>query len=167
MKHLLLLAIAIFSFQCSEDLDPITLNASQFVEVVKNNEYDADVLPPFKADDITILLTGAQNNQQVSTFVVNPISSYRQASFTLTESMLWTIEAIRLDSDPDDNLLPLPSLAPKLRKRDAQDNLVFATEEDYVLAYEAYNDWWNDQATPSFEEKKKVNPLENLNLFWF
>lgn len=167
MKKLLLVLFAFVCFQCREELNPTELSTDQFVEVVKNGEYDADRLPPFGSRDISILLIAAQENRSISTFVIHPLSSYAPVAYTLTESLLWTVEAIRLDENTDDHQLPLPSLAPKLRKRDAQDNLVFATEADYSLAYQAYVNWWEDSTPDSWEDKQKINPLEGLNLFWY
>jgi len=166
MKKLLPLSAALF-LQCSEELSFKNLSAEQFVEAVKNGQYDADVLPPLQSGDITVLLSHAGQNQDVSSFVVSPISSYLPVPFSLTESLLWTVEAIRLDNDLTDKLLPLPSLAPKLRKRDAQGQLTFANEADYVLAFQAYNAWWEDTTISTFEEKQKIYPLENLGLFWY
>ncbi len=167
MKKLLLLLSAFVCFQCTEELNPAELSADQFVDVVKNGEYQEMALPPFASADIPVLLAQAQPNRAIAAFAVNPISSYAPVDYTLTESLLWTIEAIRLDENPDDRQLPFPSLAPKLRKKDAQDNLVFATEADYSLAYQAYIQWWEDSTSVTWEDKQKINPLESLKLFWF
>jgi hypothetical protein len=167
MKKLLLVFSAFVSFQCTEELKPAELSADQFVDVVKNGEYQEIELPPFGPGDISVLLSQAQPNRAIAAFAVNPISSYAPVSYTLTESLLWTVEAIRLDNNPADRQLPFPSLAPKLRKKDAQDKLIFATEADYSLAYQAYVDWWEDNTIASWEDKQIINPLESLNLFWY
>jgi hypothetical protein len=166
MKKLLLALSALVCFACSDELVPEELSADQFVDVVKNGEYREMVLPPFSAEDVSTLLEKAQPNQSIAAFAVNPISSYAPVNFTLTESLLWTVEAIRLDKNPDDDQLPFASLAPKLRRKNDQNELVFADEAELSLAYQAYQSWWNDTAT-TFDEKQQIYPLESLNLYWY
>ena len=162
-----------FFFSCAESKDfndkieaeneEVTKTKAEFfIEQLINDNYLADTLPKFKSDAIPILLEYANDFRRIENFPLNPIASHI-IQRTIGESILWTIEYIRLYEGKYLENIGYPSLIPKLNVIGGP---VIPDSTSLTGAYILYYNWWYDHDNLEFEEFRHTKPLEGSRYRW-
>jgi len=171
MKKIVLLGFTLmFLFSCNKKDDEIDINnidVEKYIELLKAGEYEFLKLPPFTAQDIPALLQYRNENQVITNFPRNMISSLMMPECKLGMYVLWTIEAIRTDLIITEHLLGgFPSQNPVLGLRYSEELQLVTSEESHAIAAKAYFDWWNENKHKDFEEFKNIDPLAETDYRW-
>lgn len=133
-----------------------------FIEMLKANKSDRFEPNDFISDDISELLNYINEQERISNFPRNPLSSFYVEEVPLGLYVLWTIESIRLDEIDDPEFFLFASLNPRI----ARSNTAAEIDQNAILpnVAAAYDEWWNSKL--SLEEKLEINPLAELDLIW-
>lgn len=173
MKKLILFTLITLTgiVACQEEkFDQHDPSVEQFIALLVEGEYDRnEPLPQFRPEQVPALLRYADDNQAITSFPVNPLSSSYASEFRLGECLLWTIESIRVSYGQTTSLISparYPSLNPVLINEASQRPDRRTTEAELHLGYQAYYDWWYDDLRQSFEQKRNINPLATTTLTW-
>ena len=140
-------------------------SVEKFIELVKNDKYDFESLPSLAPNDIPTILNSANDFTEIKIFPVSPLSSYYPEHLTIGECLLWTIESIRVFYDVDNSVNNCPSLVPKIRVMN-NDNQPFLDENNFIQVYNLYKNWWYVNADKDFGITRNINPLESTNYKW-
>lgn len=144
------------------------------IRLLRTNSYrsmNRGCLPELKWEDIPELLEIGNDEIKISSFSVNPLSSYWQKECLLGIYSLWLIESIRV-SEGKPVLSPVerfPSLNPIIRKKSNPGDPASEINDDVnemKTAYKAYMNWWNKIKNMNPEDVSKINPLENTDISW-
>lgn len=140
-------------------------SVDKYIEQLVSGQYEGRELPAFTKADIPALLKYRNKTTLVAKFPHNPISSLIGPDCRLGIIVLWTIESIRAVEINSDKLIGrFPSQNPILALRESTElNLVF-NDESHEEAAQAYYDWWHSDHL--FEDKMKIDPLENTRYRW-
>jgi hypothetical protein len=161
----LILTLIFFSIGC-EKTTLENMDVKTYVKLLKSGEFDFNNsnglpdLPPFKSTDIPELLKYADDNQIITKYPHNPISSLIGEDPRLGVLVLWTVESIRLSPNGPSGRFPslIPGFWNKKLQEPADVNIV------HSLASQAYKTWWI--SNPDFEHLKLINPIENTDYGW-
>lgn len=168
-KTLILLGFLVPLFSCNKkDTEKINnLDVETYIELLKSNQYDSINLPPFTSLDIPALLQYRNENQTITIFPHNPISSLHGPDCKLGMYVLWTIESIRAVSINSKYLIMrFPSQNPILALREADGFKLVSDNVSHTIAAKAYYDWWNNNKDKDFEDFKHIDPLETTDYKW-
>ena len=168
-KILILLGFLVALFSCNKnDTEEIkNLDVETYIELLKSNQYDSINLPPFTPMDIPALLQYRNENQMITNFPRNSISSLYDPDCKLGMYVLWTIESIRAVSINSKYLIMrFPSQNPILALRDADGLKLVSDNVSHTIAAKAYYDWWNNNKKINFEDFKNIDPLEATDYKW-
>lgn len=172
MKALKFLSILIFLFSLisceKKDNDEIKdLDVETYIELLKSNQYDSLYLPTFTYRDIPALLQYRNENQIITNFPRNPISSFYEPECKLGMYVLWTIESIRAVSIESEYLIMrFPSQNPILALRNAVELNLVSDNLSHTIAAQAYYVWWENNKDRKFDDFKSLDPLENTDYKW-
>jgi len=162
MKYLFLcIAVCFLFICCSKQTDELS-KVAIFIEALKENRTEGIEAPDFNTDHISELLDYRNERLNISNFTRNPLSSFYMEEVNVGMYVLWTIESIRLKAIDDPNFYLFASLNPRVRTLNS--NVEVDQEVVFPDVAKAYFEWWNSSL--SFEEKLKINPLEELDLVW-
>jgi hypothetical protein len=94
MKYTLILLGLISVAGCDKETpDPSgPLTVENYVELLRNSQYESLELPAFTAEDIPALLEYRNEKELITDYPVNFISSYGMPECRLGIYILWTIE---------------------------------------------------------------------------
>lgn len=139
---------------------------NQYINQLKSNRYSSSFLPAFGPRHIPALLKHRNESQAITTFPVNPFSSFAGHGYKLGIVVLWTIESIRLAGSkgvkhPFDRF---PSQNPVLAKRNADQLEMVFDDNSFRTASKAYKDWWNSSS--DFSLLKNIDPLKDTDYRW-
>jgi len=124
-------------------------------------------LPPFTAKDIPALLQYRNENQMITNFPHNMVSSFMVPECKLGMYVLWTIEAIRTDLIITEYLIGgFPSQNPVLALSNSEGLELVNSDESHAVAAKAYFDWWNENKHKDFDEFKNIDPLAETDYRW-
>ena len=139
----------------------------KYIELLKLNQYDSVNLPAFTYMDIPALLKYRNENQIITNFPHNPISSLWGPECKLGMYVLWTIESIRAVSINYEYLIMrFPSQNPILALRASSELSLVYSDESHQTAAKAYFDWWENNKGKSFDEFKYIDPLQTTAYRW-
>jgi hypothetical protein len=159
-----------FLFSCNkkDDVDDINnINVEEFIELLKKGEYKFLKLPPFTAEEIPLLLQYRNENQMITNFPHNMVSSFMVPECKLGMYVLWTIESIRTDAIKTEHVLgSYPSQNPVLALRNSEELQLVDDDESHAIAAKAYFDWWNENKHKDFDEFKNIDPLAETDYRW-
>ncbi|MDX9854138.1 MAG: DUF4943 family protein, partial [Tenuifilaceae bacterium] len=159
MKKVMLMsfvAALFFMVSCNEEgANKKGITVKEYVELLKQNRYDSLDLPNFTYSDIPELLKYRDEQQVITTFPRNPISSSILIECKLGVYVLWTIESIRARSINSEALvMRFPSQNAVLWYRNSYE----VVPESDILAHNvvssAYYNWWYSNSAASFDEFK-------------
>jgi len=169
LKYLFLLIFLISLISCDKN-DKIETNnpdVDTYVELLKSNQYDSLYLPAFTYKDIPSLLQYRNENQIITNFPHNPISSLYGPDCKLGIYVLWTIESIRAVSIESEYLIMgFPSQNPILALRDSDELNLVSDDLSHTIAADAYFDWWENNKNKDFDDFKNIDPLEETEYRW-
>ena len=169
IKYLFLLIFLFSLISCEKkDNDEIkNLDVETYIELLKCNQYDSLYLPAFTYRDIPALLQYRNENQIITNFPRNPISSFYGPECKLGMYVLWTIESIRAVSIESEYLIMrFPSQNPILALRNAVELNLVSDNLSHTTAAQAYYVWWENNKDREFDDFKSVDPLENTDYKW-
>lgn len=169
LKIFVFISLLFSLLDCYKDeVDDIkNINVEEFIELLKKGEYKFLKLPPFTAEDIPVLLQYRNENQVITNFPRNMISSLMMPECKLGMYVLWTIEAIRTDLIKTEHVLgSFPSQNPVLGLRYSEELQLVTSEKSHAIAAKAYFDWWNENKHKDFEEFKNIDPLAETDYRW-
>ncbi len=169
LKHLIYLIFLISLISCdkNDDKEITNLDVETYIELLKSNQYDSLNLPSFTYNDIPALLQYRNENQIISNFPHNPISSLWGPECKLGMYVLWTIESIRAVSINSEYLIMrFPSQNPILALRNSVELELISDDASHTIAANAYYDWWENNKNKDFDDFKNVDPLENTDYRW-
>lgn len=148
----------------SKDLKKVTVN--QYVELLKKGTYNAKDLPEFTYKDIPELLKYRNENQEITNFPINRISSLAMPECSLGMYVLWTIESIRAVAVDSEYLVGrFPSQTPLVTKK-GEPFTIGNTQEVQAIISESYYDWWQNNQVKQFDDFKHIDPLANTIYKW-
>jgi hypothetical protein len=151
-----------------EDTPEITnLSVEKYIQLLKANQYDSSNLPAFTYRDIPALLKYRNENQIITNFPTNGISSLYMPDCKLGMYVLWTIESIRAVAINSEYLIMrFPSQNPILAYRTSEELKLVYSDESHQIAAQAYFEWWENNKQKNFNEFKNIDPLESTEYRW-
>ena len=166
---ILILCVSLFSIVgCDKDESEElkNLDVEKYVEQLKNGEYESFDLPEFTYKDIPALLEYRNENQIITDFPHNGISSLWMPECSLGMYILWTIESIRAVAIDSEFLIGrFPSQNPIVQQREEPFDLESGNEIQEMIS-KAYYDWWEDNKHKNFDNFKNIDPLSDLDYRW-
>ena len=139
----------------------------QYVNALKNNQYDDRDLPAFTYKHIDKLLEYRNEKDIITKFPYNPISSLWLNESELGIYILWTIESIRAVAINREFLNGrFPSQNPILNLRDSEFVPIPYNSEAYQILSNAYYTWWTSNKDKTLIEIMEIDPLENTIYKW-
>lgn len=153
-------------FGCQDESDPPKMSVERYVDLLKAGKYNYAELPEFTSKDISKLITYRNENQMITDFPTNGISSSWTPECSLGMYILWTVESIRARSIESKFLIgTFPSQNPVVEKREnfegiEQDNVVRATIAD------SYFQWWETNKHKDFDQFDQLDPLADTAYRW-
>ena len=166
---ILILCVSLFSIVgCDKDESEElkNLDVEKYVEQLKNGEYESFDLPEFTYKDIPALLEYRNENQIITDFPHNGISSLWMPECSLGMYILWTIESIRAVAIDSEFLIGrFPSQNPIVQQREEPFDLESGNEIQEMIS-KAYYDWWEDNKHKNFDNFKNIAPLSDLDYRW-
>jgi len=143
------------------------MDVKTYVKLLKSGDFDFNNskglpdLPPFQSTDIPELLKYANEEQIITKYPHNPISSYIGPDPRLGVLILWTIESIKINDDRPYGRFPTmhPTIRTKFSELAADVNVA------HPIVYQSYLTWWNSNS--NFEEIRDIDPLENTDYAWW
>ena len=169
LKYTILLVLLVGLTSCEKTHIDETENPNvkTFIKLLKSSQYDSLTLPEFTYKDIAGLLKYRNEDQLITNFPCNPVSSYWQSECQLGVYVLWTIESIRAVSINSQYLIMgFPSQNPILARRDANELSLVFDDESHAIAAEAYYDWWESHKNKDFDDFKNIDPLAKTDYRW-
>lgn len=159
----LIIGISLCFFFVSFNKNSIELSkVDTFINILKEDRNERLEASNLNIEDISDLLEYRNDQQVISNFPRNPLSSFALEEVTIGIYTLWNIESIRIrEIDSLDHYL-FASLNPRII-RTSTGELVNQNEILSEVAT-AYVTWWTSSL--SLEEKLQTNPLEGLDLSW-
>jgi hypothetical protein len=150
----------------------------QFVQSLLDSTYSTYYIPYFNPEAITPLLDYADDFSPIYYFPASLLSSFYFEPKKLGESMLWTIESIRVKHplNEENRFNQFVSSQPLLLEKKFLEDLTKPEFDplDYRLdnqqlyeVYNAYKEWWENYNHENFQQIRKINPLNDLNYLWF
>lgn len=139
----------------------------ELINLLKSNSY-TETIPQLHWDDIPSLLSAGNDSTVISQFPRNPVSSYFLNDCYVGVITLWFIESIRI-SEKDNLISPFekyPSLNPILKYKNPPEIIPENSIDKLDLAFEAYQQWWEEVQNLEPSDACKIDPLENINLSW-
>lgn len=148
----------------SDDLN--NMEVARYVELLKDGKYESLELPEFTYKDIPALLVYRNENQMITDFPVNMISSYAMPECSLGMYILWTIESIRAIAIDSEYLIGrFPSQNPLAQKKEEPYELEDGNEVHEIIS-KSYYDWWENNKNNEFNDFKQIDPLTNTEYRW-
>jgi hypothetical protein len=142
------------------------VDVEKYVEQLKKGEYESFDLPAFTYKDIPALLVYRNDNQIITDFPHNGISSLWMPECSLGMYVLWTIESIRAVAIDSEYLIGrFPSQNPIVQQREEPFDLETGDEIQELIS-KAYYDWWEDNKDKDFDNFKNIDPLSDLEYRW-
>lgn len=169
LTHLIFLFLIVSLISCDKnEIDEINnLDVEKYIELLKSNQYDSLNLPAFTYTDIPALLEYRNDNQIITNFPHNGISSLYAPDCTLGMYVLWTIESIRSVAIKSENLIMrFPSQNPILAIRDDDELTLVYSIESHQIAANAYFEWWVNNKQNDFNDFKNIDPLISTDYRW-
>ncbi|MFA5302384.1 MAG: DUF4943 family protein [Bacteroidales bacterium] len=172
LKIITLLFLALSVASCERNIDDNQPEAEYLVDLLRSGEYDALMLPKLTSESIPTLLKYADSKEHITTFPVNPISSFYREECRLGIYVLWIVEAIRLaPNKSEDGTMPYASQNPLLIRKEHGDSEQFQPlgtddETSHSQVAQAYRDWWKNHENMLFFLYKNVDPLEGSEYQW-
>ena len=169
LQYTILLVLLAGVTSCDKNRIDETKNpdVETFIELLKSSRYDSLSLPAFTYRDIAALLQYRNEDQVITNFPHNPVSSYWQSECQLGIYVLWTIESIRAASINSEFLIMgFPSQNPILARRDANELSLVFDDEYHAIAADAYYDWWESHKNKDFDNFKNIDPLAKTDYRW-
>lgn len=161
-----LIALLAIFFSCEDKPESPNLSVERYVSLLKANKYDNSELPEFDANDIEKLLAYRNENQIITDFPRNPISSSITVESTLGMYILWTIESIRARSFGSEFLIgTFPSQNPVIKYKESLEFVVQTNLIQQEIA-DSYYDWWESNKAKDFSEFNQIDPLEETDYRW-
>ncbi len=149
----------------SEELNK-SIDVEKYVEQLKKGEYESFHLPEFTYKDIPALLEYRNDNQIITDFPHNGISSLWMPECSLGMYILWTIESIRAVAIDSEFLIGrFPSQNPIIQRREEPIDLESGNEIQELIS-KAYYDWWQNNKHQNFDNFKNIDPLSGLDCRW-
>ncbi|MDX9696494.1 MAG: DUF4943 family protein [Bacteroidales bacterium] len=167
LQHIILPVFIIGLMACDKNHQEATenLDVETYIDLLKSNQYDSLNLPEFTYNDIPELLQYRNENQLITDFPHNPISSLWESECKLGIYVLWTIESIRAVSINSEYLIMrFPSQNPVLKDSDGLE--LVSDSISHKIAADAYYDWWENNKDKDFDDFKNIDPLENTGYGW-
>lgn len=149
--------------------ETINLDVEKYIELLKSNQFVSGKIPSFTSNDIPSLLKYRNDNQIVTTFPANPISSYAitEPKYKLGVLVLWTVESIRISSVKNSINGNFPSQNPFIALRNNPSEWVLDyNSQAYDIISQAYFNWWENNKYKGFDQFKNIDPLANTNYVW-
>jgi len=171
LKVLFILVSFIGLIGCNKkDNEEITnLDVEKYIELLKSDQFVSSKIPAFTSNDIPALLKYRNNNQIVTKFPANYLSSYAmpEPKYKLGVLVLWTVESIRISSIENSINGKFPSQNPFIAIRNNPSEWVLDyNSQAYSIISQAYFDWWENNIYKGFEQFKSIDPLINTNYSW-
>lgn len=156
--HVLLGFLLVACNKTDSELSPV----DSFMNSLKKGKSESFEIPNFTNEDITDLLNHRNDEDKISNFPRNPLSSFYMEEVSIGMYALWNIEAIRMKEIESPDFYLYASLNPRIAKINSGE----ICDQDEILpkVAVAYLNWWNSSLP--LEEKLQINPLEALNLRW-
>jgi len=152
---------------CNDNKVISNISVDRYIELLKANQYDSINLPAFTYNDIPALLQYRNENQVITNFPHNGISSLYSPDCKLGMYVLWTIESIRAVSINSGHLvMRFPSQNPILALRDSAGFNLIYDDTSHQIAAKAYYDWWENNKQKNYTEFKNTDPLMGTNYKW-
>ena len=133
-----------------------------FIKTLKEDKSETIETTDLSSENISELLTHSNDEQKISNFTRNPLSSFYLDEVNLGMYVLWTIESIRMKEINDPGFYLYASLNPRIINVSSGE----LVDQDIILpeVAKAYFEWWNSSLL--LEEKRQINPLDGLDLSW-
>jgi hypothetical protein len=169
---LLLAILAGCKKQESDDLDSYlsskyNVEVNEFISMLKSGEYKSAYIPVFTAEDIPDLLSYRNDNQIITSFPINVLSSHFQSECKLGVYALWMVEAVRVaGGEVVTKTFSLPSLNPILCDRSKPELISADLALAHPAASQAYYDWWQSNKDKKFRSFRNIDPLSGTNYKW-
>jgi hypothetical protein len=165
--YLLIIIISLISCDKNDNEKINNIDVETYIELLKLNQYGSINLPVFTYRDIPALLQYRDENQIITNFPHNPISSLWGPECKLGIYVLWTIESIRAVSiDSEYLFMRFPSQNPILALRDSEKLELVSDDLSHTIASDAYFDWWENNKNNDFNYYKNIDPLEDTDYRW-
>ena len=157
--------VMILNFVGCEKRNQINLAVENYIDLLKSGQYNSLRLPAFTPADIPALLMYRNEEQIITDFPNNPISSLWDPECRLGVYVLWTIESVRATSINSEYLIMgFPSQNPVLALRDTEGLDLVKDKKSHEMAAGAYYDWWYSEN--DFYKIKYIDPLITTNYQW-
>jgi hypothetical protein len=154
----------------NEEITNLTnLNVEKYIELLKSDQFVSYKIPAFTSNDIPSLLKYRNDNEIVTKFPANSISSHAMVDpkYKLGVLVLWTVESIRISSLKNSMNGNFPSQNPFIALRNNPSEWVLDyNNQAYSIISQAYFDWWENNKNKDFEQFKSIDPLINTNYIW-
>jgi len=154
----------------NEEITNLTnLDVEKYIELLKSDQFVSYKIPAFTSNDIPSLLKYRNDNQIVTKFPANGISSFimMPPKYKLGVLVLWTVESIRISSIKNSMNGIFPSQNPFIALRNNPSEWVLDyNSQVYEIISQAYFDWWENNKHKGFDQFKNIDPLINTNYIW-
>jgi hypothetical protein len=169
LRYIFLLIFISSLIGCESQVNNETenLDVETYIRLLKSNQYNSLYLPSFTYKDIPALLEYRNENQIITNFPHNPISSFYNPDCALGIYVLWTIESIRAVSISSESLIMrFPSQNPILALRNSEVLTLVSDNLSHTIAANAYFEWWESNKNKEFDDFKNIDPLKNTDYRW-
>lgn len=166
---LILLFTLLITASCAEETDNLNetdnIEVKTYISLLKADQYTDSELPLFKRSDIPELLKYIDDNQLITVFPQNYISSYYMHDCRVGMVVLWTIESVRAQEINSKYLIGrFPSQNPLLQLKNTPSFYPVNDDVSHHIASEAYKKWWNSPTT--LTHRMQTDPLEDTSYKW-
>lgn len=162
MKNFVTYIALCFVFVCCNEKNVKLSVVDTFVTALKEDRDEKVDTPNFTNEDISEFLAYRNDDQSISNFPRNPLSSFYLEEVSVGMYTLWNIESIRLKEIDSPDFYLFASLNPRIIKVSTSE----LVDQDAILSQiaTAYLIWWTSPLP--LAEKLQTNPLEGLDLSW-
>ena len=136
------------------------------IEMLKSGKFHGGI-PLLSRADIPQLLSWCNDSTLITSFPVNPLSSFSISQVRLGMLSLWFIESIRI-AEGNRFILPYekyPSLNPRLKCLNENESNMSGLDK-MKKATQAYSEWWEFVKNLGPVKSSKINPLDGTDLRW-
>ncbi len=157
--HFILLGVITFSCSIAkEQRNAVDL----FIDDLKDQKTRVLEVPEFTKEDIDDLLSYRNDDELITEFPRNLLSSFYQEEVSIGMYVLWIIESVRITENENLDAFKFASLNPRVAELPSG-NILNQVDVLPEVA-NAYDEWWN--STEDLEDKLNIDPLNTLVYFW-
>lgn len=128
-------------------------------DAMHKGEYKEFSFPKLQLTDVPALLERAESTKRLTSFPVNPISSFLLRDCSEGTVALWLAEGVRKGGK-------FPSLNPRFSKEGVNAKTAMELEAIQMEMAKAYRAWWEKAKLLAAEDAMAIEPLKDTGLSW-